>query len=463
MAEPTEVPLTAQKPVTEVSLPTAASTASSAPAAGMAPAPADGTAPTAEPSLGAASRATAEASSLSSGPAGAESPRGVLSAEIPASPSAEPVTAVPSPTVESAASVPPRSAFEFLMSNPRLSRSAGEDGSAPSLGGGRAEAETSTAEGAEAVDVSDGETFASPSASSPSRPVDLVPGGKAEKRADEAIALESVVGGAENKESSPREWAFAAADRAAEEGAPWEGAVERSRKTSADGTKAEGSPMEDLAVAASSSAGQGDTFEGEGRRGDSLAFPSSAEVIGGGTSTVREVAFASLLRDDGGEKEILRQGRVVAGGNGSSIATSASAEEPLQWLKSGAPLPEGLAEAAKRTLTLGKNRATVVVEPPALGRVEIAVRQGAQGIEATLRVDNEGLRQTIQGQLDQLRTSLQQAGITLQGLSVDVRSDGGERSLGGEGGRKTKQVLPEEEEPLEGTLDLERGLLTWMA
>lgn len=127
------------------------------------------------------------------------------------------------------------------------------------------------------------------------------------------------------------------------------------------------------------------------------------------------------------------------------------------------PLAEGLSGAASATIRLGRNRADVVVEPPALGRVEIHFRQGGQGIEATLRVDNEGLRQLVQGQIDQLRTALQQAGIVLQGLSVDVRS-------GGEGPRwawperkDPRKGLLDGEDTLEFAIDLEQGLLSWMA
>lgn len=146
----------------------------------------------------------------------------------------------------------------------------------------------------------------------------------------------------------------------------------------------------------------------------------------------------------------------------SPVAASPAEELPRRLL-SALPLNEGLAGAVQTTLSLARNRARVVVEPPALGRVEIYLRQGPQGIETTFRVDNEGLRQLVQTHLDQLRTALQQTGIVLQELSVDIR-DGGEGSPWAEAEKRLRALLPEDDdEPLEFSIDLEQGLLSWMA
>lgn len=149
-------------------------------------------------------------------------------------------------------------------------------------------------------------------------------------------------------------------------------------------------------------------------------------------------------------------------GQRNGAATALTQDFPRRFTTTF-PLAEGLSGAASATIRLGRNRADVVVEPPALGRVEIHFRQGGQGIEATLRVDNEGLRQLVQGQIDQLRTALQQAGIALQGLSVDVRS-GGEGPRWAWAERKDpRKGLLDDEETLEFAIDLEQGLLNWMA
>ena len=135
-------------------------------------------------------------------------------------------------------------------------------------------------------------------------------------------------------------------------------------------------------------------------------------------------------------------------------------------------------EALSRTLTRasgdGELRAHLVVDPPALGRVEVAVRLTPVGLEATLRVDNETLRQMVQSQVDQLRGSLQAQGVAVAGLSVDLRDRGEDRS----GHPKQGKVLraqrassgvgeaQEDEEtllPLEGRVDLRRGTLQWLA
>ena len=154
---------------------------------------------------------------------------------------------------------------------------------------------------------------------------------------------------------------------------------------------------------------------------------------------------------------------IPAAGTPLAAATEgALAEELPRRLSTSFPLVEGLAEATRATVSLSATRAYVVVEPPSLGRVDILLHRGAEGMEATLRVDNEGLRQLVSTQLDQLRLALQQSGIALQGLSVDVRSGSGQPRWA-EAKRGAPSGFTDDDDAMEFSIDLEEGLLSWMA
>jgi len=135
-------------------------------------------------------------------------------------------------------------------------------------------------------------------------------------------------------------------------------------------------------------------------------------------------------------------------------------------------LTEGLARTVRIVRTSEGNRAQIIVDPPALGRVEVSLQATSQGVSALLRVDNEALRQLLQGQMDLLRSSLQQQGIAVTDLSVDVRQDGGgtfsgDENDGSSGKKGTASVAGYDLEEEEGVpvfqLDMEQGLLHWFA
>ena len=116
-------------------------------------------------------------------------------------------------------------------------------------------------------------------------------------------------------------------------------------------------------------------------------------------------------------------------------APSGSYTLPQRGLPS---LGEGVAATVRMVRTFQGSRAQIIVDPPALGRVSISLQSTDQGMSAVLRVDNEGLRQLLQSQMELLRSSLQQQGVTVTSLSVDVRQGGGaglfrRKSSGGSG------------------------------
>ncbi|MDR3322293.1 MAG: flagellar hook-length control protein FliK, partial [Synergistaceae bacterium] len=119
----------------------------------------------------------------------------------------------------------------------------------------------------------------------------------------------------------------------------------------------------------------------------------------------------------------------------------------------------------------GINEARIVVEPPSLGRVDVSLQAGATGIDAVFKVDNEALKQMLQQQLDVLKDSLQAQGIHVSSLAVDIKNRDDQKGRGDlyetKKTRRVGGVSEIEDEPQEETrlarLDLEKGLLHWVA
>ena len=121
--------------------------------------------------------------------------------------------------------------------------------------------------------------------------------------------------------------------------------------------------------------------------------------------------------------------------------------------------------------TDGTSEARIVVEPPALGHIDVSLRASSAGMEATFRVDNEHLKQMLQQQLDILKSSLQMQGIHVSSLAVDIRNKDDQRGretayATGKKSRHTGGVDGLDEGLDEGSnlvrLDLEKGLLHWV-
>ncbi len=225
-----------------------------------------------------------------------------------------------------------------------------------------------------------------------------------------------------------------------------------------------------------------------------LSEKSGGESSGGGEfESSEEFLFSSELPEEeflvpgSPEKRNSFEGQLeasqrIGSGVSGSLEGSSRTSETVSGGLSSVPLPqsglsslgEGVAATLRIVRTSEGNRAQIVVDPPALGRVEVSLQSTDQGMSAVLRVDNEGLRQLLQGQMESLRSSLQQQGITVTNLSVDVRQGGDQASSGREdqnSGSRRRQVnsllgtydLEGEEELSTYHLDMERGLLSWMA
>ena len=131
----------------------------------------------------------------------------------------------------------------------------------------------------------------------------------------------------------------------------------------------------------------------------------------------------------------------------------------------GEALREGLVNVVRFVRADGAQRASVVVDPPALGRVTVELASGTSGVEASIKVASEQVRQLVQDQLTQLRMTLEQQGVQLAHFAVDVQQDEGrgQRDTGRDGRREGRRIEAAEDEPLEFRVDLEQGMLCWVA
>jgi hypothetical protein len=139
-------------------------------------------------------------------------------------------------------------------------------------------------------------------------------------------------------------------------------------------------------------------------------------------------------------------------------------------LNGESPLGDGMRSVLEFMKNDGINEARIVVEPPALGRVDVSLHASGSGMEALFKVDNEALKQILQQQLDLLKTSLEAQGIHVSNLAVDIKNrddQKGRPDLYGSRG-KTHRVggvaeADGEDEPRLARIDLEKGLLHWVA
>ena len=117
----------------------------------------------------------------------------------------------------------------------------------------------------------------------------------------------------------------------------------------------------------------------------------------------------------------------------------------------------------------GVRKANIVIDPPALGRISLELSSTTSGMEASIKVASEQIRQLVQDQLTQLRMNLSEQGVQVAEFTVDVQQDSQQN------GRNSQQQnqndghnfiggAEEEEENIEDfRIDLNEGLLYWVA
>ncbi len=148
-------------------------------------------------------------------------------------------------------------------------------------------------------------------------------------------------------------------------------------------------------------------------------------------------------------------------------AVSLSLRGPETFTQSTA-LRDGLTNVVRFIRADGVQKANVVVDPPALGRISVELTSSSSGVEASIKVASEQIRQLVQDQLSQLRMNLSQQGVQVAEFTVDVQQDnsGSHNPQGQEQPNRGPMNFAgdaEDEDTEEFRVDLEDGLLWWVA
>ena len=130
-------------------------------------------------------------------------------------------------------------------------------------------------------------------------------------------------------------------------------------------------------------------------------------------------------------------------------------------------LRDGLTNVVRFIRADGVQKARVIVDPPALGRVSVELTSGTSGVEASIKVASEQIRQLVQDQISQLRMNLSQQGVQVAEFTVDVQQDNsgnhGQQGQQENTGRFGFIDDSEDDETEDFRIDLEEGLLYWVA
>ncbi len=154
-----------------------------------------------------------------------------------------------------------------------------------------------------------------------------------------------------------------------------------------------------------------------------------------------------------------------------SFANLLSGETQLQG-RGGVALEDGMQHVVRFLKTEGRQAASIIVDPPALGRIEIELVTIAKGVEASIKVASEQVRQLVQDNIVVLRNHLEQQGVHLGEFIVDLRDNskgnsGHNTFAGGKNSRRSGASVSETESIDETVpsfrVDLEHGLLSWVA
>ncbi|MBQ7577897.1 MAG: flagellar hook-length control protein FliK [Synergistaceae bacterium] len=133
-----------------------------------------------------------------------------------------------------------------------------------------------------------------------------------------------------------------------------------------------------------------------------------------------------------------------------------------------ANLRDGVVNVIRFIRADGVQKANIVIDPPALGRISIELTSNSSGVEASIKVASEQIRQLVQDQLTQLRMNLSQQGVQVTDFSVDVQQDNQQ----GQGQNQSDNPYyrafnngagDESDSSEEFRVDLEEGLLYWVA
>lgn len=134
-------------------------------------------------------------------------------------------------------------------------------------------------------------------------------------------------------------------------------------------------------------------------------------------------------------------------------------------------LARGLAETVHVVRKREGHTGRIEVSPPDLGQVRITVESSGDKVQVHLRVQSAEVRDMLDQTADVLKQALADKGLSLTGMSVDVGGQGADEGSRGWGAGSDPVsdlpgddvAAPAEDEEVIARLDLERGMLHWVA
>ena len=137
-------------------------------------------------------------------------------------------------------------------------------------------------------------------------------------------------------------------------------------------------------------------------------------------------------------------------------------------------LREGIVNVVRFIRADGVQKANMIIDPPAIGRISVELTSSTSGVEASIKVASEQVRQLVQDQLTQLRMNLSQQGVQVAEFTVDVQQDNQRQNQNNnnnqdnynQGRAGAVRGITADDEPEELCLvrvDLQEGLLYWVA
>ena len=157
---------------------------------------------------------------------------------------------------------------------------------------------------------------------------------------------------------------------------------------------------------------------------------------------------------------------VVLGANPADAARGSAIERTVA-------LSEGMAQVIEVIRNRNGHKGRMVLEPPELGTVRIEIQSLKDQVRLHLFVENAQARDLVDQSMDVLRQSLSRQGLTLAETMVDIDAggNGGHAAWGSDAasdassGPALSDAAKEPQEPGEviARLDIDKGLLNWIA
>jgi hypothetical protein len=251
---------------------------------------------------------------------------------------------------------------------------------------------------------------------------------------------------------------------------------EKAPSSEVDGSKTDGSkrissfvvpPYEAASRETTSPAAQdlpGSKIQAKNPKTDAFVFGEKEKDPLGETAGVKTKTTETAKFDQFFEGILSRRGSSESRFDVGDAGLDLAKEAPLSRNEA---LREGLDNVVRFIRTSGEQKAALIIDPPALGRVSVELVSSTTGLEASIKVGSEQVRQLVQDQLEQLRLSLAQQGVELTHFSVDVQQDNGRRQQQDTDQRRRPTSVPsggeDDEDQTIFRVDLDRGLLYWVA